>query len=128
MNRPVLALAGMLVTGPAAGAFEPAVPQHAEAIYRRYCASCHGTDGRGDGPAAGALNPRPTDLTKSALGLSDLMKVIDGRRTVRAHGNAAMPVWGHVFEEELEGTGREHRQALRQVQAVAEYVQSLRRR
>lgn len=105
----------------------PAVPQHADAAYRRYCASCHGVGGRGDGPAAEALSPRPTDLTTSTLDIPELMKVIDGRRTIRAHGSAAMPVWGDVFEEELLDDERKHRQALREVQAIAEYVQSLRR-
>jgi mono/diheme cytochrome c family protein len=112
----------------AACAREPAVPQHAQALYERYCASCHGVDGRGDGPAADALVPRPTDLTRSELSLPELMKVIDGRRTVRAHGTAAMPVWGEVFEQDLGDDGRQHRQALREVQAVAEYVQALRTR
>jgi len=107
---------------------EPTVPQHAEALYQRYCASCHGVDGRGDGPAAGALVPPPTDLTRCQLSLPELMKVIDGRRTVRAHGTAAMPVWGEVFEATLEGDSRQHREALRQVQAAAEYVQALRAR
>jgi mono/diheme cytochrome c family protein len=29
------------------------------------CASCHGTDGKGDGPAGAALNPPPRDFTKA---------------------------------------------------------------
>src|SRR5262249_52085200 len=107
---------------------EPAVPLHAGDLYQRYCASCHGVDGRGDGPAAGALVPPPTDLTQSDLSLPALMKVIDGRRTVRAHGTAVMPVWGQVFEQEREGDSRQRRQALREVQAVAEYVRALRTR
>ena len=96
-------------------------------MYVRYCASCHGVTGKGDGPAA-ALLPPPTDLTKSDLSLAELMKVIDGRRTVRAHGTAAMPVWGEVFEQTAVDPGREHRQALRDVQAVAEYIQALQAR
>lgn len=107
---------------------EPAVPQHAEALYQRFCAACHGVDGHGDGPAAGALVPPPTDLTRSELSIPELMKVIDGRRTVRAHGTAAMPVWGEVLEQALEGDSRQHRQALREVQAIAEYVRALRTR
>ena len=106
-------------------AHEPALPQHAEAMYARYCASCHGVTGRGDGPAAPALSPPPTDLTKSDLSLAELMRVIDGRRTVRAHGTAAMPVWGQVFEETAEDPERRQRQTLRDVQAVAEYVRAL---
>lgn len=32
-------------------------------IYRARCVICHGARGRGDGPAAFTLNPRPVDLT-----------------------------------------------------------------
>ena len=32
-------------------------------MYASYCASCHGTKGLGDGPAAPALKVLPTDLT-----------------------------------------------------------------
>ena len=120
----LFAALGLLLAGCAR---EPTYPRHAEAMYAQYCASCHGVTGSGDGPAA-ALSPAPTDLTKSDLSLAELMKVIDGRRTVRAHGTAAMPVWGEVFEQTAVDTGREHRQALRDVQAVAEYVQALQAR
>lgn len=107
---------------------EPTYPQNAEAAYARYCASCHGTTGRGDGPAAGALTPPPTDLATSSMDVAELMRVIDGRRTVRAHGTGAMPVWGTVFDAEGEGDDRQHRDALRRVQGLAEYVQALRAR
>lgn len=116
----------LLASATAAGCErEPAVPANAEALYRQYCASCHGIDGRGDGPAAAALDPRPSDLTKTTLPLAELMKVIDGRRTIRAHGDATMPVWGPVFEAATDDESRQHREALRQVQAVAEYVRAL---
>ena len=31
-------------------------------LYLRHCAVCHGPEGRGDGPAAGLLSPRPRDF------------------------------------------------------------------
>ncbi|MFB6346870.1 MAG: cytochrome c, partial [bacterium] len=34
-----------------------------KAIYERNCASCHGTNGRGNGPAAEYLFPKPRDFT-----------------------------------------------------------------
>ena len=33
-----------------------------EGIYRNQCVVCHGASGRGDGPAAGTLNPPPADF------------------------------------------------------------------
>src|SRR5262249_4481134 len=38
-------------------------PIEGKEIYRQYCASCHGVDGRGHGPAAVALRHRAPDLT-----------------------------------------------------------------
>lgn len=49
--------------GPPAQHPAPARSDNGERIYGIYCASCHGTAGRGDGPAARALTPRPADLT-----------------------------------------------------------------
>ena len=34
--------------------------------YDAMCSACHGTDGRGDGPAAAALEPKPPDLQDAA--------------------------------------------------------------
>jgi mono/diheme cytochrome c family protein len=106
----------------------PVPPASGEVLYRRYCASCHGLAGRGDGPAAGALTPPPTDLTRLTSGIPDLMEQIDGRRTIRAHGTASMPVWGEVFEQSLITEQHARRTALLQVQTLAQYVQDLRRR
>jgi mono/diheme cytochrome c family protein len=109
----------------ASGADAP--PPAGEALYRRYCAACHGVEGRGDGPVAPVLTPRPTDLTRLEAEVPELMKQIDGRRTIRAHGTAAMPVWGEVFEQSLIGEPHRRRTALLTVQTIAEYVRRLRR-
>jgi mono/diheme cytochrome c family protein len=77
-------------------------------VYLRHCAACHGELGKGDGPVAGSLRRPPTDLTaiaQRAGGFDErhVMQVIDGRALVAEHGTRSMPVWGVVFEEELEG-------------------------
>jgi Ca2+-transporting ATPase len=112
-----------LLAGRAVRAEAPA----AELLYRRYCAACHGTGGRGDGPAGAALCPRPADLTRLDSSVPELMRDIDGRRAIRAHGTAAMPVWGEVFEQSLIGEPHKRRTALHTVQTLADYVQRLRR-
>ncbi len=44
-----------------------------KASFEQICASCHGTSGKGDGPAAAALSPKPRDLTDKSYvsGLKD---------------------------------------------------------
>lgn len=71
--------------------------------YRIHCASCHGTDGRGDGPVAPFLIRKPPDLTTLAarndgqFPVDSVYWIIDGRGDVLAHGSREMPVWGRQF-------------------------------
>jgi mono/diheme cytochrome c family protein len=71
-----------------------------EQVYLRYCASCHGSDGRGTGPAAAALRVPPPDLTQIAARYGGsfpddwIYQSIDWRALVGAHGTREMPVWG----------------------------------
>ena len=72
-------------------------------LYRRYCATCHGRDGKGDGPAGRALKVPPSDLTtlarreKGVFPASAVETVIRGGTTLAAHGSVEMPVWGPIF-------------------------------
>jgi mono/diheme cytochrome c family protein len=71
----------------------------------RYCASCHGQDGLGDGPVAKSLSRPPANLRKLGdkygmpLPAHRIAELIDGRDTTRAHGNHDMPVWGERLYE-----------------------------
>lgn len=73
------------------------------ALYGRFCASCHGPEGRGDGPVADAMAVMVPDLTRLAdrrggrLDAERLAEIIDGRAVVVAHGTRYMPVWGYEF-------------------------------
>jgi len=42
----------------------PASPEVGRGLWEDHCAGCHGDEGRGDGPAAGWLRPRPTNLAE----------------------------------------------------------------
>lgn len=37
-----------------------------KSIYQERCSACHGANGRGDGPGAAALNPKPRNYTDKA--------------------------------------------------------------
>jgi len=71
-------------------------------MFTAYCASCHGEDGKGNGPASPALKNMPADLT--SLGRNNggkfpgmaVMTSIENGGT-RAHGSKDMPVWGPVL-------------------------------
>jgi mono/diheme cytochrome c family protein len=82
--------------------------------YVQYCASCHGSEGRGDGPVAAELKEKPADLTRLGqkyghpLPRPRLVEFIDGREMVRAHGSREMPVWGRQLIENVPpGAGTE---------------------
>lgn len=36
-------------------------------LYQSYCTPCHGKNGKGDGPAAASLHPKPADHTSAAV-------------------------------------------------------------
>ncbi|MEO8398398.1 MAG: cytochrome c [Ignavibacteriaceae bacterium] len=39
--------------------------EEGEKLFATICSSCHGTEGKGDGPAAGSLNPSPRNFTSN---------------------------------------------------------------
>lgn len=87
---------------------EPAKPIPASdgpEMFRSYCSPCHGKAGKGDGPAAAALNPKPADLTLFAkrrngtFSAKDFEDKLNGQAIVPAHGSAEMPVWGPIFRQ-----------------------------
>ncbi|MFN0167878.1 MAG: c-type cytochrome [Bryobacteraceae bacterium] len=72
-------------------------------MYKAYCASCHGMDGKGKGPAASALKMPATDLTtlsKNNGGKFPELKFQNSLRVsspLAAHGSSDMPTWGPIF-------------------------------
>jgi mono/diheme cytochrome c family protein len=78
-------------------------------LYLKYCSACHGSEGKGDGVVSQLMRPKPTDLTKIAkqhdgdFPTLSVMQVIDGRKTVRAHGDPDMPVWGELLRSPVGG-------------------------
>jgi mono/diheme cytochrome c family protein len=50
-------------------------------LFKIYCSSCHGADGKGDGPASASLNPKPRDFHgttgwKNGRLLSEMFKTV----------------------------------------------------
>ena len=68
----------------------PSLARGAE-VYQANCASCHGTTGQGDGPAARGLEPKPTNLALAAARLMDQSPLDYYRRITIGAVGTAMP-------------------------------------
>ncbi len=103
-------------------------PVSGKEMFTAYCAVCHGTDGKGDGPAASALKMPPTDLTqlsKNNGGKYPALKVtsaIRGTSALPAHGTKDMPVWGDLFWNMSHGHEGEVQQ---RVANLTHYIETL---
>ncbi|MBS0535396.1 MAG: cytochrome c [Proteobacteria bacterium] len=121
-----MSMAAALAGATRADADEPA---NGEAQYKAHCAACHGESGAGDGPAAPALRSPPPDLR--ALSVRNdgvfpekvLETVIDGRKTVRAHGSFEMPVWGRELSQ-----GSDNGDAAKRVAMSVQYLRGIQRK
>ena len=87
----------------AKGPAPPTIAASGKQTYMQYCASCHGVDARGEGPAAFVLKTPPPDLTTLAKRhggkfpyeyVSDVLRF--GTR-ILSHGSSDMPIWGPIF-------------------------------
>ncbi|HYE24456.1 MAG TPA: cytochrome c [Clostridia bacterium] len=80
-------------------------PTSGEEMYTAYCASCHGAQAKGDGPAAPALKQPVPDLTRLSANnagkfpFAHVQESIRGEAMVASHGSREMPVWGPVFRQ-----------------------------
>jgi mono/diheme cytochrome c family protein len=103
MSRGMIALAAILGV---AGCGRPQAAPDAAALYRALCATCHGETGRGDGPAAAFLFPKPRDFTLGKFKVrstatgdlptdEDLLATLD-----RGMPGSAMPSFAYLPPEE----------------------------
>jgi len=103
-----------------------------EIEYQRYCAVCHGVDGKGRGLMAKFLTVQPADLTvlsKKNAGkfpFWQIYRVIDGREEIRGHGTREMPIWGARFQAAAGGNDSGSRsQVAGQILSLVFYLQHL---
>jgi mono/diheme cytochrome c family protein len=103
------------------------------AYYLRYCGSCHGVEGKGDGTVSRSLKVKPADLTqlqkknKGVFPLEKVIATIDGKTRIGAHGESKMPVWGEIFEKEASAQKEPATTSAARVKVIAEYVSTIQR-
>ena len=102
-------------------------------LYRRFCASCHGLSGQGDGPVASVLRVEVPDLTSIARRHGGtfprelIERIIDGRHILGAHGTRTMPIWGEELARSQIGDPDAERITRTVTTRLADYVWSLQR-
>ena len=96
----------LMIAGLAAGLAGAAQAEDSDigkAEFQSSCASCHGIDAKGKGPVSDLLKVPPPDLTVLARNNNGVFptnaayEIINGMKTVPAHGTREMPIWGERF-------------------------------
>jgi mono/diheme cytochrome c family protein len=124
----LLALAGM------SGAFAEDLSAYSGAqLFQRFCASCHGKLGAGDGPVAPFFKLSPPDLTMISrrsggqFPTDRVRRIIDGREILYPHGVREMPVWGLEFALSASdpASARARSKAESNITLLVEYLRSI---
>ena len=114
-----------------ARAQEQEVAAAGKAPYGQYCASCHGREAKGDGPAMNLLTVKPADLTQISKRNSGtfpfwkIYRVVDGREEIKGHGRRDMPLWGAAFRTEVGSSMTAQSQVRGRILALVFYLQSI---
>jgi len=99
------------------------------ALFKTYCAVCHGKTAKGDGPLADDLRFRPPNLTllakrnKGTFDADQVRRFVDGREPVKGHGGPDMPVWGDAFKRSREGFSEKAVKA--RIDAIVDHLESV---
>jgi mono/diheme cytochrome c family protein len=107
-------------------------PASGKEMYIAYCASCHGTTGAGNGPAASALKTAPADLTQLAsknggkFPYAKVQQAIKGDPNMpSAHGSQQMPVWGPTL---WQLSRNNEAQAQLRIRNITDYIATLQKK
>jgi mono/diheme cytochrome c family protein len=128
------------VAGPGPEQTKPPAPPANTGVYevsgsyafRTHCASCHGADGKGEGPLAENLRFHPPDLTLLAkrnggdFPADKVHRIVDGRKPLRGHGGPDMPIWGDAFRNA--DTGYDDAKVKEKIRSVVDYLRTLQAR
>ena len=100
------------------GGFAPAWAEaeaKGQALYKQYCSVCHGAEGKGNGPGAAAMNPKPRDHSDGSymnkLSEAHLTKVVS-KGGAAVGRSPLMPAWESTMSAE-------------QIQQVIAFVRTL---
>jgi mono/diheme cytochrome c family protein len=130
-----LSIALLSLTGPIGRARDQQAPKKTASapielsggeMFKSYCAPCHGSDAKGNGPMAAVLKVPPPDLTTLSRGnngkfpADHVATVLKNGVDVPAHGTAEMPIWGSTFADI-----KTHRVVTMRITELIHYLESV---
>jgi mono/diheme cytochrome c family protein len=130
-----LSIALLSLTGPFGRARAQQAPKKATSaplelsggeLFKSYCAPCHGSDAKGNGPMGAVLKVPPPDLTilsrrnNGKFPADHVATVLRNGVDVPAHGTAEMPIWGSTFADI-----KTHRVVTMRITDLTRYLESL---
>ncbi len=99
MRQLVVVTVGLTVCGIVGAA--PAWAEEGKDLYVKNCVTCHGAEGKGDGPAAKALKTKPQDFATGLKGKSDADLTKTLKEGVVA-GKATHPKMSKLSDDDLQ--------------------------
>ncbi len=127
----VLMVGCMWGTPRATQAQEQEVAAAGKPVYEHYCATCHGREAKGDGPAMNLLTVKPADLTQiskrnnGTFPFWKTYRVVDGREEIKGHGSRDMPIWGAEFRSATTSSPTAQTQVRGRILELVYYLQSI---
>ncbi len=125
----VLVGGALLAQSPGTSGPSSAKAAQGAGLFQAYCAGCHGRGGTGDGDIAEMLKVKPANLTVIAEGnngsfdLEKVVRIIDGRRKVKGHGQGQMPIWGDALQ--IASGGATEEEAMAKIESLAHFLWTL---
>ena len=131
--KTVFILAAVALAGTVLSAADSPAAAEGGHLFRIYCAGCHGTAARGDGPAANELETSPADLTLLARNSGGdfpreaMMRRISGIENSPGHQPAEMPLWG--FALRVTGSDADQQAAVdEKIRQLVDYLETIQNR
>lgn len=124
-------LVGMMIVFVVISTSDAQETNYGPTLYRQYCASCHGEDGRGHGPVEPYLTVKPSDLTRimvrrdGEFPREQLTRIVAGDEVIAAHGTRTMPIWGEQLQSDVIGTVNKSVIARGRIGFLVDYLETL---
>lgn len=99
MSTSRLSSSAALLLSMAALAESAGNPTAGKTVFQQNCAVCHGVTGKGDGPAAAGLNPKPANFSERLASTAARQVIVVTNGGASQKLSPLMPAYGEVLTD-----------------------------